>query len=147
MEMEIGFKELHEGIYTWGAKKLEIAKEKGYVESAAGFKLYLSNFNDFKDLERWYDTLDSDFWDDYMEGKKIAKKRFELNEKLDNNEELSEKDLEIHNNMGRYMQRKSYRVYEESRQDISRFAKLKSEYFKICLNNPKMCGALHSDMY
>ena len=132
IEIEKAFKELHSGIYDWGKQKLQESVNQGYVESAGGFKLHLNYHEEFLELKRWYNNLDSEFWDQYKLGKKIVK-YFE--EKED-----SEKFNQV---MNKPINRDAVYLYNLNRSKISNYAKKKSEYFKICLNNPSQSTAAH----
>jgi len=135
--IEEGFKKLHKGIYDWGDKKLAQSIKQGYVESVGGFKLYLPNYDTFKELEQWYNSLDNEFWEMYKVGKSISKKYYELT----NKEELTEKETLTLAKVKTYLISPSYALYREARPNVSKFAKLRSEYFKLCLNNPAQSGA------
>lgn len=116
------YKELHEGIYSWGQKTLEKAMEVGYIESADGFKLYLPYYDDFLKLKEWFNKLDRDFWDKYKLGKNLYNSE---------NKTLTERDYKFIN------------FYTQNRENVSRFAKYRSQYFKLCLNNPVQTTAAH----
>ena len=133
-EIENGFKELHKGIYTWGEEKLKLAMRTGYVESVAGFKLYLSQFDIFQELQVWYKTLDNEFWNSYSEGKKASQKYYNYRDKLIKQEITTEEEKMKLQDLG--IKANSYTLYKQARPKVSKYAKLKSEYFKICLNNP-----------
>lgn len=136
-EIEEAFKELHKGIYTWGESKLKIASEKGYVESVGGFKLYVPEYDKFKELEKWYDTLDNKFWTFYNKGKAYSQEYHALEAKKNK----SQKDLDRLQELKRIRTTDNYRSFSKARSKISKFAKLRSEYFKLCLNNPAQSGA------
>jgi DNA polymerase I-like protein with 3'-5' exonuclease and polymerase domains len=127
--IEKAFKELHEGIYKWGEEKLQIAIETGYVESAGGFKLYLPNYSNFLELQDYYNSLDKEFWESYKAGKELHNKYNLLLEKKNRTDEDKLKLADISLNL-------NYTLYKRNAPKISKYAKIKSEYFKLCLNNP-----------
>lgn len=116
------YKELHAGVYEWGQGELEKACEVGYIESADGFRLHLPYFNEFKELKAWFGTLDRKFWDQYKAGKNLHQSE---------TKNLTEKNMADLN------------FYYESRDKVSKFAKHRSQYFKLCLNNPIQTTAAH----
>jgi DNA polymerase I-like protein with 3'-5' exonuclease and polymerase domains len=136
-EIENGFKELHQGIYNWGYNKLNEAIRKGYVESVAGFKLYLPRYSEFLELKAEYKAYTKEFWESYKIGKKYYQDYYNLKNKetLTEAEELSflEAKEKLNTEYGI--------LYYENKKTISNYAKLRSEYFKLCLNNPAQSGA------
>lgn len=120
--LETLYKQLHEGIYTWGGKVLEEALKVGYIESADGFKLHLPYYDEFKELKIWFDDLDRKFWDNYKRGKILHNS---------NNVNLTERDQEF------------IKFFLTNRDKVSKFAKHRAQYFKLCLNNPIQTTAAH----
>lgn len=116
------YKQLHAGIYAWGDKTLEKALKVGYIESADGFRLHLPYFDIYTKLRAWLDTLDKNFWENYKRGKELFKSE---------NKNMTERDYKILD------------IYMENREKISRCAKLRSQYLKLCLNNPVQTTAAH----
>lgn len=131
-EIEAGFKQLHAGIYEWGEKNLEKTFKTGYVESVAGFKLYVPQYDLFLELKELYDRFDKKFWNYYSQGKKIYKKH----QQLLTTKNKTSKQKELLARFDEYLDKKSYKIYEKYKLKVSKYAKLKSEYFKLCLNNP-----------
>lgn len=125
-KIEQGYKQLHEGIYEYGNKKFKEAIELGYIESTFGFKLHLTNFDSFKKKHEWFSTLDRSFWTKYREGK--------LEYKAEKKAEEDKKKYSVKN-------KKSYDLYRKHSYDVSQYFKSKSEYFKLCLNNPTQTKA------
>lgn len=137
IEIEEAFKQLHEGIYSWGEKKLKESIKQGFVETSAGWRIYLPNYDKFKELDIWLSSLTKDFWDKYSYGKKIMKKYWELK----NKEELTDKDKEHWEFCLKAFEKGSTDIYDTYRNDVSDYFKLKSEYFKMCLNAPAQSGS------
>lgn len=131
-EIETGFKELHEGIYKWGTKNLILAMKTGFIESTAGFKLYLPYFDEFKEVEAWYKTLDKEFWNNYSLGKNVYKTYYKLK---DIKERTDAEEIKFKKIKALFNEPFSI-IYSESKHKVSKYAKLKAEYFKLCLNNP-----------
>jgi DNA polymerase I-like protein with 3'-5' exonuclease and polymerase domains len=119
--IEQGYRLLHEGIYTYGNKKFKEAVNLGYIESTYGFKLHLRNFDSFKRKHQWLSSLDKNFWARYREGKKEYKEEKKLKE--------LKKPYIVKNQT-------NYDLYRNNSYDVSQYFKAKSEYFKLCLNNP-----------
>lgn len=121
-EIEKGFKELHEGLYTWGNKVLETSIKTGWIESVDGWKLHLPNFNKFKDLQKVMDGFSKSDWTLYREGKLEYKKTFDIKDYYP-------------------IDSKAFEFYKLKRKQVSDYFKLKSEYSRLCLNNPvQTCG-------
>lgn len=124
MRIEGLFKQLHTGIYSYGDKKLKEALKLGYIESTAGFKLHLPNFRIFQDLNDKITRFTKLDWTLYREGKTEHKLKEEDKKYIIKNSD-------------------SYNFYQENKGDISRYFKLKSKYFRLCLNNPTQTTAAH----
>ena len=120
-KLEKLFKELHEGVYKWGAEKYKESIENGYIESAAGFRLHLPYFSSFKSDQEEVNNLTREFWTDYKKGKNAVKTR-----------EAYKAENKI------YGQEESYeeRLYKKWRTKVSNAAKTRSKYMRLCLNNP-----------
>lgn len=128
MRIEVLFKELHSGIYTWGNNKIKEVLKLGYIESTLGFKLHLPFFKDFKSLEKKVANITSDDWQLYKEGKKEYKALLDAKEKG--------LKYEIINT-------KAYNFYKDNKSIISHFFKLKSQYYRLTLNNPTQTTSAH----
>lgn len=116
------YKELHEGVYTWGKEVLDKAIKVGYIESADGFRLHLPYYKEFLELKEWFNDLERSFWDRY----KIGKNLYNSESKT-----YTERDYEFINH------------YTQNKDKVSKFAKHRSQYFKLCLNNPIQTTAAH----
>ena len=126
MIIESAYRELHSGIYRYGEEKIKEAIELGYIESTYGFKLHLPNFDVFKQKHTWLQNLSKDFWGKY----KIGKTEFRAEKKAkEDGESYVVKDKEC------------YDLYRKNSYDISQYFKFKSQYFKLCLNNPTQTKA------
>ncbi len=125
-KIDAAYRSLHEGIYTYGTLKLNEAIDLGHIESTYGFKLHLNNFEGFKKKHKWFHTLDRDFWTKYKEGK------------LEYKAEKKAKEEKKPYIIGK---QSSYDLYRKNSYDISQYFKQKSEYFKLCLNNPTQTKA------
>lgn len=123
-KIERGFKELHSGLYSWGRQVFNTATLLGYIESADGWKLKLPNFKKFKSLEERINSISREQWTMYREGKEEWKKKKEDS---------------------KYIVRfqRSYNYYRENRKHVSDFFKLRSEYERLCLNNPVQARSAH----
>lgn len=126
LNIENAYRELHSGIYRYGNKKFNEALELGYIESTYGFKLHLPNFDYFQKKHTWLKELTKEFWEKYKIGKLEYKAESKLKEE---GKTYKVKDLE------------SYNLYKKNSYDISQYFKLKSLYFKLCLNNPTQTKA------
>lgn len=128
MRIEKLFKELHSGIYEWGDKKLEEVLKIGYIESTMGFKLHLPQFKWFKELEEKIKAISKEQWGVYREGKTEYNKEKKAKE---------EKKSYIIKNL------KAYEYYKSKKSDVSKFFKLKSQYYRLVLNNPTQTTSAH----
>lgn len=126
MNIENAYRELHSGIYRYGDKKILEAIELGYIESTYGFKLHLPNFDSFKNKHKWLVNLSQEFWGKY----KIGKTEYRAEKKA-----KEDKELYIVGN------RECYDLYKKHSYDISMYFKSKSQYYKLCLNNPTQTKA------
>ena len=127
-KIENAFKELHEGLYTWGTKVYEESIVKGYIESADGWKLALPRYDVYKNLENTIKNITFEQWQVYKQGKIDYKNKLNAKEK--------EKEYE-------YFFPKSVAFYNSKKKDVSQFFKLKSEYQRLCLNNPVQARSAH----
>jgi DNA polymerase I-like protein with 3'-5' exonuclease and polymerase domains len=124
--IESAYKDLHSGIYRYGNQKFNEALELGYIESTYGFKLHLPNFDYFQKKHTWLKELTKDFWEKYRVGKQEYKTETKFKE---NKKEYKVVNVE------------AYNLYKKNSYDISQYFKLKSQYFKLCLNNPTQTKA------
>jgi hypothetical protein len=127
-KIENSFKELHEGLYTWGNKVFELAIKKGYIESADGWKLKLPKFDKFVEYKAKVEELSKEDWQIYKQGK------------LDYKKKISEKEKGVEYN---YEYPKSVKFYKSKKDIVSTFFKLKSEYQRLALNNPVQSRSAH----
>ena len=126
--IEDAYKNLHAGIYEWGDKKLQEVLKLGYIESTMGFKLHLPDFERFKELQIKVEQISKREWELYKEGKeeynKLEKAKeqkiiYEIQKKTEYDYDLKNKSL------------------------ISRFFKLKAQYYRLTLNNPVQATSAH----
>lgn len=127
-KIENAFKELHEGLYTWGNIEFEKAIKQGYIESADGWKLALPKFDKFKEYKAKVESITKEQWQMYKQGKLDYKKKFD------------EKEKGI---TYKYIFPKSVNFYVSKKTEVSQFFKLKSEYQRLCLNNPVQARSAH----
>lgn len=128
MRIEGLFKELHSGIYAYGDRKIKEAIKFGYIESTMGFKLHLPMFSIFKELEEKVAAISREQWQLYREGKIDYKAEWAAKEK---------KEKYIIKNQ------RAYEFYKVNKSMISKFFKLKSQYYRLVLNNPTQTTAAH----
>jgi len=117
LEIEKGFKELHAGLYKWGDEVYEEAIKVGYIESADGWKLKLPKYKEFMEMKEKVEGITKYQWGMYKEGKAEYKRLKENPEYRVKNED-------------------EYNLYKSLKSAVSGFFKLKSEYQRLCLNNP-----------
>lgn len=132
--IENAYKNLHKGIFEWANKQLEINIKQGYIENAAGFKLKLPFYDKFSELQSQIKSYSKQFWEVYREGKQQYKDYWQsINDnKLDPTIPL----LEVPTS-------DSYKHYKKYKDKISEYFKLKSQYFRLTLNNPSQGIAAH----
>lgn len=128
------YKILHKGIFDWGETIYKKAVHNGYIESASGFKLKLPYFEEFKSLEKFITSLSKDFWETYREGKTEYLEQRNVEEKRKKDKNIQQYKIK---------NRKNYDVFINNKDKISKFFKQKSEYFRLCLNNPIQTTAAH----
>lgn len=127
-EIEDGFKNLHAGLYAWGDRVFNAAIKVGYIESVDGWKLRLPFFDKFTELKAKVDGITREEWTNYKIGKLDYKKRFEEEEK---------------GKKYTYQFPKQVEFYKEKKAFVSEYFKLRSEYFRLCLNNPVQTRGAH----
>ena len=127
-KIENAFKELHEGLYTWGDKIFQESIKNGYIESADGWKLKLPRFDQFQNYDEKIKKITKEQWQEYKQGKLDYKKKQEKLEKKEPYEYIFPKSVEF---------------YESKRKEVSTYFKLKSEYQRLCLNNPVQARGAH----
>ncbi len=127
-EIENAFKLLHEGLYTWGAKEFDKAIKQGYIESADGWKLKLPRFEQFKEFKQKIESITKDQWQWYKHGKAEFKKK----EEDDKYVIINQRNVDF---------------YASRKREVSTFFKLKSEYQRLCLNNPVQARGAHQLKY
>ena len=126
MIIESAYRELHSGIYEYGDVKIKEAIELGYIESTYGFKLHLPNYDFFIKKHEWLKNLSRDFWGKY----KIGKLEYRAEKKaIEDKLPYVVKDREC------------YDLYRKNSYNISQYFKSKSQYYKLCLNNPTQTKA------
>jgi DNA polymerase I-like protein with 3'-5' exonuclease and polymerase domains len=127
-KIEEAFKELHEGLYTWGDKIFTQSIKQGFIESADGWKLALPKFDKFKEYKEKVESLSKEQWTLYKQGK------------LDYKKKLDQKEKKIEYT---YIYPKAVTFYKSKKTEVSQFFKLKSEYQRLCLNNPVQARSAH----
>jgi len=127
-EIENGFKELHEGLYSWGTQVYEQSIKNGYIESVDGWKLKLPKFEKFMELKYKVEKITREQWTIYSEGKKETKRRIDF---IENKKEFIP------------LYQKSVNYYNSQKKIVSNFYKLKSSYQRLCLNNPVQTRGAH----
>jgi len=130
IEIEQGFKELHAGLYAWGDKVFKESIETGYIESADGWKLKLPKFDIFLKYQNEVQQITKLQWQMYSAGKKEC---VALQKSLE--EETTEKYIiKVQENVD---------FYKKYKQVVSNYFKLRSEYQRLCLNNPVQARSAH----
>ena len=127
-KIENAFKELHAGLYEWGDKVFSQSIKKGYIESADGWKLALPKFDKYLEYRDKVEAITKEQWTMYKQGKLDYKKKFDEQEK------------------GRkydYIYPIAVKYYKSKKTEVSQFFKLKSEYQRLCLNNPVQARSAH----
>lgn len=137
MRIEGLFKSLHKGIYAYGDKKIKEAVDLGYIESTAGFKLHLPYFEEFQALYQKVNRFSREDWTRYKNGKLEFKRREEAakNKVVVPNPEYPALDQRV--------DEVAFQFFQANKGYISKYFKLKSKYFRLCLNNPTQTTAAH----
>ena len=126
--IEDAYKNLHAGIYEWGDKKLQEVLKLGYIESTMGFKLHLPDFERFKELQIKVEQISKREWELYKEGK----------EEYNKLEKAKEQKI-----IYEIQKKTEYDYYLKNKSLISRFFKLKAQYYRLTLNNPVQATSAH----
>ena len=127
-EIEDGFKNLHAGLYSWGDRVFNVAIKRGYIESVDGWRLRLPFFDEFTELKAKVDAITREEWTKYKIGKLDYKKQQEQKEKGVKYELQFPASVEL---------------YKEKKKFVSKYFKLRSEYLRLCLNNPVQTEGSH----
>jgi len=130
IEIEVGFKDLHEGLYDWGNMIFIEATSCGFIESVDGWRLKLPKYNSFVKSDKEIKEMTRNDWLHYSNGKK------EYNKRKDSIEREDEKIYEVQN-------REDYDYYRKNVYRISQYFKLKSAYQRLCLNSPVQTAGAH----
>ncbi len=128
-EIEQGFKALHEGLYTWGDQVFKRAIAVGYIESADGWKLKLPKYDLYIQYEKEVKAISRLEWQMYSAGKKEYKASKEPVKK-------GEVPYVIQSQA-------NVDIYRKYRKAVSDYFKMKSEYQRLCLNNPVQSRSAH----
>jgi len=110
--------------FEWGDRIYQEAVKTGYIESADGFKLKLPYFEEFKTLQARIKSFTQDEWSLYKTGKQLSKEQPSI-------KDLSKDEL------------KALDFYSFNRENVSKLAKSRSKYMRLCLNNPIQATAAH----
>jgi DNA polymerase I len=128
------FKSLHKELFEWGESMLQESLKKGYIQALSGFMLKLPMFDRFQRLQIIIDNHDKDFWTLYKQGKEENK--LYLDSKEANTKDPNVPIYQIQN-------QSCYNLFLQNKGDISEYFSLKSQYFRLCLNNPIQNIASH----
>lgn len=124
MKIDKEFKELHSGLYKWGNHIYEISVEKGYIDSSDGWRIKLPKFEEFKELRKEIEQINSEHWAKYRDGKAEYKK--------------------LQDNKNYIIQKQgAFEYYKSKKYNVSQFFKLKSEYQRLSLNFPVQAMGAH----
>lgn len=129
-EIEVGFKDLHEGLYDWGNMIFIEATAVGYIESVDGWRLKLPKYGAYIEGLKKHQAMTRHDWLQYSTGKTEFNKEKEAAEKKDGPPYIV-KDVE------------AYDYYRFNVHRISQFFKLKSAYMRLCLNSPVQTAGAH----
>lgn len=156
-DIEAKFKELHDGVFSWGAKMFEKAIKVGYIESADHWRLQLPYFSEFKELERKIDSMPKELRAQYKKGKAEYLAKWEVENQIKEAKKLiSEvKKTTLKGRKGKdiltikvpepyvIQDEEAYEVYQEWRRPIRKYYQMRGEYQRLCLNNPVQSGGAH----
>lgn len=131
------FFNLHEELFDWGRKNLYLAIKKGYIESADGWRLYLPNYEWFKNLKKKIDSMSKRDWLIYRLGKAERKREYMIRDK-NANCKPGEKKLVFN-----VINKIPYKYYNERKKSVSKYFSLRSEYQRLALNNPIQTTGSH----
>lgn len=131
------FRELHAGLYAWGEEVYQKAIKDGYISSVDGWRLWLPRYDEFLAHKKEVEKITKDEWMLYREGK-ADYQRYWLVKEVNAKRKPEEPEMLfiLHNQKG-------YEFYKRKKKIISDFFKAKSEYQRLCLNNPVQTRAAH----
>lgn len=130
------FKKLHKGLFDWGDKQLSFAIKKGYILSADGWRLYLPKYDYFKNLHYKVDTMSKSDWLMYSAGKEENKRYWMIKEKNKTKESKDKIKFTPVNET-------AYKYYLKTKETVSEYFKLRSNYSRLALNSPVQTTGSH----
>ena len=116
------YKTINKETFDWGEVVFKKAIHLGYIESADGFKLKLPYYEEYKLINQQIKQFSQDDWELYKMGKVLYKDNTTLESVLE---------------------REGYDFYLTHKDSISKAAKARSQYFRLCLNNPIQATSAH----
>lgn len=143
-----GFKELHAGVFEYGLKVYNEAVQVGYIESVAGWRLELPLFKDFQDLQKRIASMTKEVRGQYRIGKEEYKAEQEVNDRIAEvkryNKSLAEGQKPKKLPEPYFVQNEAaYETYLQWKGPMRKMAQMRSEYQRLCLNNPIQTTGAH----
>ena len=130
------FIRLHQGLFDWGEKQLNLAIKNGYIKSADGWRLYLPRFDQFKNLHLRIENMSKTDWQIYRIGKEERARYWMIqdrNKKKPKHEHITFEPINTD----------AYEYYMEQKKHVSSYFKLRSNYARLALNNPVQTTGAH----
>lgn len=131
------FRKLHQGLYDWGDKVYAKAIRDGYISSVNGWKLWLSDFDQFKQNKKEVDAISRDEWTIYKEGKAEYKRYWLIQEQNKIREKDTPKIIFTPVNV------KSYEFFKKKKVVITNYFKKRALYQRLSLNSPVQTRGAH----
>lgn len=154
-ELEHTFKKvLHPKVFEWGQSVLNEALEDGYIESVDGWRLYLQDFDVYREHKDWWRSVDKSIKQLYYEGRNEyyeQKRRIERVEELRELKKVSP-DKWTEELLGEMVElskpyivcnQSAYDVFQELSPRHGMMRKMESDWLRLALNNPIQTTGSH----
>jgi DNA polymerase-1 len=146
--VEEAYQELYAGVFEAAEKRLKIALEKGYIESALGFRLHLEYFDEYLEEKRIIDQWGNYQWSLYRKGKAQYRaiwdyKNFIQEPPLVDEEYPEGPRQEWEGEVPDVTDEESYYYYLDNKAFIRKHFQRVSAYKRLVMNNPVQSAAAH----
>ena len=131
------FINLHSGLFTWGNEQLSKAIKLGYIKSADGWRLYLPDHDQFKDLHKEINSMSKEDWNFYRIGKAERQREYMI---WDKNKTKADDEEKI---IFEAVNKDAYEYYKDKRRSVSDYFSIRSTYSRLALNNPVQTTGAH----
>jgi len=147
-------KVLHPKVFEWGHAVLGEALENGFIESVDGWRLYLQDFENYREHKDWWVGVDKSVKELYYEGRN---EYYEQKRRVERVEELRELKKESPDKWDDILQKEmlelskpyvignqtAYDIFQELSPRHGIIRKMESDWLRLALNNPIQTTGSH----